>query len=270
MKFLFIIFRRMDENFMYRLDAFTTRIRILSAARRIQHAWRFIFIHVRTTVLAAEFLDRSTGLSIDHVKSMRFFFFFIFHSFGKSVPNHHVFHSFQDLTNYLRSKHLIDLASKFLYRVHRLCFRRHRITCNEFNNISPRVFLSMFLIAYFQENVFESSSDVERSLANVSVFLSDNFERISRCLIETGSFSKVPVGLSIVFIPTLFKFFWCFKLWKVPDEAKLTKRIIGALIALEDAVVVQRRDDPDNTAQQACIPCNTPKYTAACSGRRRR
>jgi len=104
----------------------------------------------------------------------------------------------------------------------------------------------MFLIAYFQDNVFESFSDVERSLANVSVFLSNNFERIARCLIETGSFSKVPVGLSIVFIPSLFKFFRCFKLWKVPDEVKLTKRIIRALIALEDAVVVQRRDDPDN------------------------
>ena len=75
MKFLFIIFHRMDENFMYKLDAFTTRTRILSAARRIQRAWRFVFIHVRTSVLAAEFLDGSTGLSIDHARNMRFFFF---------------------------------------------------------------------------------------------------------------------------------------------------------------------------------------------------
>ncbi len=104
------------------------------------------------------------------------------------------------------------------------------------------------MISYFPDKVFDAvDSALERSLIDVSSRLSNIFHRIARCIVESGSISKVPRELTRAFIPTLFEYFDCFKSWKVQDELKLEKRIIRALIALEDSILLTRREDPGNT-----------------------
>ena len=103
--------------------------------------------------------------------------------------------------------------------------------------ISTTVFLTMFLIAIYPNEVFEKSENLEpleRSLLEISAQLCVRFERILRALVQKGDFNRVPAEMTVHFVPTLLEFMKRFYLWKKPSEEKLAQRILDALNGLDD------------------------------------
>ena len=103
--------------------------------------------------------------------------------------------------------------------------------------ISTSVFLTMFLIAIYPNEVFEKSDNLEpleRSLLEISAQLCVRFERILRTLVQKGDFNRVPAEMTVHFVPTLLEFMKRFYLWKKPSEERLAQRILDALNGLDD------------------------------------
>jgi hypothetical protein len=141
------------------------------------------------------------------------------------------------LVVFLREPRLIQVAKRFLQRIHMLADFLHRPAPDESNppNVQARVFLASFMIAYKQSYVFEDIRELETTLLGSATVFVELMERIARLIIEQGSFSNIPKDVTANFSACLFRFLRDFNAWKVPDEAKLTRRIWHALIALEEA-----------------------------------
>ena len=169
------------------------------------------------------------------------------------------FNSFDALNLLLRTEPIIQMTKNLLLRIHSLCRSLHADTSSysEFNIISTRMFLVMFMTSYFPEKSFESidaNHDNDniltpaRFLFEAGLRLSELFERMLRCLVEPGgSISRVPSELTRNFIPTLLDYIRCLNAWKVSDGLKLQKRIVDALISLEGSLAILLREDPITT-----------------------
>lgn len=72
----------------------------------------------------------------------------------------------------------------------------------------------------------------ERTVFNSATQMLRSFESILECIKANGSFQGVDKDMSLKFQPLLFEYLRDFKIWKVPDELKLTKRIKRSLTTL--------------------------------------
>ncbi len=105
------------------------------------------------------------------------------------------------------------------------------------------------MIAYRPSHVFESMGQREQLLFERAEPMLRTFESMARLIISNPKFSfrDVPAKLSRPFAMMLFDYLRHFKLWKVPDEAKLTCRIKHALIALYNAEGQLPPDEPEDS-----------------------
>jgi hypothetical protein len=154
---------------------------------------------------------------------------------------------FEDLVTFLREKPVINTSKQCLQRIHLLCtFRHGSPTKVEFTpeSVNVRVFLAVYMIAYFPKHVFENMGPLETALFNVSQPLIDSIERIMKQISLYRHFQHVPSALSKDFTALLFNYLRHFKAWKVPDEKKLVTRIKHALLALYQARAHLPHDEP--------------------------
>lgn len=159
--------------------------------------------------------------------------------------------SFEDLIIFLREKRVINVTRAGLQRLHLLSTFRHGSPPAALTpkNVNVKVFLAAYMIAYRPSHVFESIGPLEKSLRKCAEPMLVTFERIAKLLISNPSFSfrDVPAELSKPFPMMIFEYLRSFKLWKVPDEAKLTCRIKHALIALYNAEGQLPPDEPEDS-----------------------
>jgi hypothetical protein len=147
----------------------------------------------------------------------------------------------------LREQARIKVVKDCLMRIHYLSIKRHGNTDPSFM-VNVRVFMSGYMIAYWQADVFENMNGaLERALIQTTVPLMELVETMATYLAGNGSFLQMARDHTEGFQDLMKRFFADFKLWKVPDEAKLTKRIINALIALEQGVANLPSDEPQDS-----------------------
>ena len=94
-------------------------------------------------------------------------------------------------------------------------------------------------IAYHPTRVFETMNALEQTI--------EAFERICHQIAADPSFVHVPHELSKDFLTLLLNFLKASKAWKVPDEAKLIKRIKHALVALYQGLEHLSSDEPEHS-----------------------
>lgn len=148
--------------------------------------------------------------------------------------------TFEQLVEFLRTKTSIQLTKSVLERVHRLCNIRHHYALTPGQpqeRVNIRVFLASFMIAYRPDNVFESRGPLENTLLQSSREVVSRFENILRSIDSspTKAFNSISPDATRDFADVLRKYMNDFTAWKVPDEAKLVKRIKHALQALYQA-----------------------------------
>lgn len=128
------------------------------------------------------------------------------------------------------------MVKRFLQRIHNLVNLVHRPQLeSDAPLLNARVFNAGFMIAYRQSHVFEEMNELSTTLFDSALVLMEFVERIAKLVLEKGSFGKIPKDATVTFTAVMFKYLRNFKLWKIPDEAKLTGRIWNALMALEQA-----------------------------------
>ena len=103
------------------------------------------------------------------------------------------------------------------------------------------------MIAYKQSHVFEEIKELETTLIGSATVFVELVERIAKLILEQGSFSNLPKDTTANFSACLHKFLRDFNAWKIPDEAKLTRRIWHALNALEDAQIYLPEDEAQDS-----------------------
>jgi hypothetical protein len=151
------------------------------------------------------------------------------------------------LVVFLREPRLINVTRLFLERIHMLNALLHHPESGTPNPPNVRVFLASFMIAYKQPHVFEEIKELETALIESATVFVELVERIARLILKQGSFSNLPKDATANFSACLHKFFRDFNAWKIPDEAKLTRRIWHALVALEDAEIYLPEDEPEDS-----------------------
>lgn len=131
------------------------------------------------------------------------------------------------------------------------------------DNVNVRVFLAAFLITYRSNHVFEMMGELEITLKNSAMVMLRSFEEIlvkiqEKCRTTTTSSSMIAVSprlpgddnrhiISKDFVPMLLQYLTDFERWKVPDKAKLMRRIVRALVALYEAEGQLPVDEPENS-----------------------
>jgi hypothetical protein len=158
---------------------------------------------------------------------------------------------YADLSKQLRDPELIKVMKRILHRVCVLTGEGVR-TCpgsEDMKNVSVRVFLASFLVAYHPSNTFESINKLETELMTASVAMLQVFDELCLAIIssERGADLKEPVQKALNFPGVFHTYLKAFQAWKVPDEAKLASRITHALTALyqaEDHLVDGEADTP--------------------------
>ena len=154
---------------------------------------------------------------------------------------------------------MISAAKACLQRVHFLSDVLHGLPEGilSYDNVNVRVFLAAFLIVHRSNHVFEMMGELETTLKNSAMVMLRSFEDIlvkiqekSRATTTTTT-TLPPHGddnrqiISKDFVPMLFKYLTDFKQWKVPDEAKLMRRILVALYEAEAQLPI---DEPENSS----------------------
>ena len=148
----------------------------------------------------------------------------------------------------------MNIGGECLERLHRLCSLLHRISRRPKDPplVSIRVFLAAYMIAYRPSHVFESMDELETALYEASKPLLTAFERLISSMKNYGPpfiADRAEVFAQMKAFPSLlFDYLNCFKAWKVPDEAKLTKRIQHALTGLYQARRHLPEDEPESSA----------------------
>ena len=157
---------------------------------------------------------------------------------------------YDEVVVYLREQNVITATKACLHRIHLLTTFRHgspapTVLAPERFNV--RVFLAGFMIAYHPTRVFETMGALEQALLDSTVPLIETFERICHQIAVDPSFAHVPHELTKDFPTLLLHFLRAFKAWKVPDEAKLVKRIKHALVALYLGLEHLSPDEPEES-----------------------
>ncbi len=219
------------------------------AVARLQRVWRLKFSRTLTRLHAVEFLKPGVGVTMEHVRSIRYAFFYfqsvIFFQCDLAPP----VRSFEELVVHLREKPVIAATKSILMRIHHLSTLRHgspRLAVAP-ERVNVRVFLAAYMIALRPTHVFEAMGSLEQSLFEAALPLLNTFQRIVERVASAGSFQGVASDLSCDFPTTLLEYLKRFKEWKVPDEAKLTCRIKHALIALYNAQQHLPPDEPEDS-----------------------
>ena len=135
---------------------------------------------------------------------------------------------------FLRETPIIAVTKRCLQRIHNLAIQRHGLFVDAMTPccINVRVFLSAYLIVFKTRHVFEQMAKSERNVFRSAVQMLLSFESILKCIKANHSFQDVDKDVSLKFQPLLFEYLRDFKLWKVPDELKLTQRIKRSLTTL--------------------------------------
>ena len=157
---------------------------------------------------------------------------------------------FDEVVRYLREQNVIAATKACLQRIHLLTIFRHgspALTALVPEHVNVRVFLAGFMIAYHPTRVFETMGALEQALLDSTDPLIEAFERICHQIAMDPSFAHVPHELTKDFPTLLLNFLRAFKAWKVPDEAKLVKRIKHALVALHRGLEHLPPDEPEES-----------------------
>ena len=102
--------------------------------------------------------------------------------------------------------------------------------------INVRVYLAGFMMSFHASHVFEDVDDtLAKNVRDCAIPLLHSFQKIVACVVRDGSFARVPPEFTEGFFPMIVDYFHHFKLWKVPDEIKLTARIKIGLTGLYSA-----------------------------------
>jgi len=152
---------------------------------------------------------------------------------------------FDDLTRFLRQESTVTFSKKCVERIHRLCVLKHGCPAEE--NVNVRVFLSAYMIAYFPHEVFDRMEQIEKDLISVTMPLIEVFERICGAISESRNFCDTPSEMTESFPALLLAYMRQFKVWKVPDEARLVQRIQHGLLSLYEARSHLPPDEPDDS-----------------------
>jgi hypothetical protein len=141
------------------------------------------------------------------------------------------------------------VVKRFLQRIFNLAnlVHRHQLE-SDAPLLNARVFNAGFMIAYRQSHVFEEMNELSTTLFDSALVLMEFVERIAKLVLEKGSFGKIPKDATVTFTAVMFKYLRNFKLWKIPDEAKLTGRIWNALMALEQAQTQLPEGEPADSS----------------------
>jgi hypothetical protein len=115
------------------------------------------------------------------------------------------------------------------------------------SHVNARVFLAAYMIAAKPSHVFESMEKLERAVSEAAKLVLSSFESIIHITVQMGSLQAVDNGVLTGFSTLLCNYLSCFKAWKIPDEAKLIKRIKHALTALYQAEAALPVDEPDDS-----------------------
>ena len=110
--------------------------------------------------------------------------------------------------------------------------------------VNVRIFLAAYMITVYPVNVFEHTGELEIRLMASAKLLLETFEKI---LYSTSPFRGMPHDVTKSFPSQLFDYLRDFKAWKIPDEARLLKRIEHALVALYQARAHLPPDEPENS-----------------------
>lgn len=187
--------------------------RMARSASRIQAYWRLNFKYNKTRNIIARLLAH--GMTTRVALAM----------------------NFETLVTTLREQAIISNFKAALRRIHLLTTFRHGSPSSALvpENVNVRVVLAAFMIAYRPTHVFETTGPLEQALVDSATPLIETFERICTQIHKNRAFSDVPAELTRNFPTLLLDYLRKFKAWKVPDEAKLTRRIKHALAALYQA-----------------------------------
>ena len=196
------------------------------AACTVQKAWRTMFKY-RTTTIYVKHAVVDCGLSGDHVKSI----------------------SFEALVQNLKTPAVIAKAKKFFFRLNSQAVFRHGSEDFEGvgTNVNVRVLMAAFMIAYRPTHVFETMGPLEQALLASAANMLAVFNDIASRFVAGGrkfTFQMVPHDATRPLLGMMRQYLGDFRQWKVPDEAKLSRRIKNALVALYQAREHLPPDEP--------------------------
>jgi hypothetical protein len=100
------------------------------------------------------------------------------------------------------------------------------------------------MIAYKPSYIFDSIQTLEKALIEAAKLMLSSFNTIIRFTVQTGSLQFINNEFLAKFSLQLYDYLRCFKAWKIPNEAKLLKRIKNALTALYQAEAFLPVDEP--------------------------
>ena len=159
----------------------------------------------------------------------------------------------------LRDKRIIAVSNACLQRIYLLSIFRHgspssaASTDSAPENVNIRVFLASIMIAHHRARVFESIGALEQALYASAALLLTTFEKICSCVRSSPGrcFQEVPHELTKDFAGMLSEYLERFRVWKIPDGVKLSRRVRHALIALYQAEEHLPPNEPDDSSLRA-------------------
>ena len=127
----------------------------------------------------------------------------------------------------MRKEPVIAIAKRCLNRIHALTVRRHGRVLGSIvpDMVNTRVFLAAYMVVFRSGNVFEIMDSLASDLCNSAIPVVTQFESIVQEIVTVGCFGNVRYEITLGFPSIMHEYLSKFKLWKVPDEARLTVRI---------------------------------------------
>jgi len=148
--------------------------------------------------------------------------------------------TFDQLVTLLREAGVVNDFKSLLHRIHYgSCLLSPTTQINLMDRtVNARVVLAAYMMTVHPAQTFENQhGQLETALIANATQLMDTFERVSE-LIKTdprGSFQAVPPTVAHDFLTALSAYMPSFNAWKVPDAARLKRRVEHALNALYNA-----------------------------------
>ena len=152
---------------------------------------------------------------------------------------------FEEQVVLLRKKSVVGKTKSLMLRIQTICSLLSDYRGQEGDSpvVNVRVVLAAWMIVYKSREVFEEFNDVVNELIEAAKKLLQCLEQIIYGYSTDNAFCRVSADAANAFIPLLFDYLKKFKVWKVPDEQKLTLRIKHALFALHGAQDVLPEDE---------------------------
>ena len=150
-------------------------------------------------------------------------------------------HSYSAALAFIRSDSSATQIQPYVKRILLIATYRHgtlastdQLPVPEF--IDARIFLFIYLIAYFPKNVFASTAMhgvLEQRLLQAAVTLLVLFEKI---LLASSAHPCIPRHLTKDFTRDLYEYLHAFALWRVEDTQRLSLRVKRALVGLRQSL----------------------------------